>query len=150
MAHRRPTGAIQSAELEPSPAAQRANIARIHSEIARCKLELAELTEELAAAEERLDDIVYPVLTLPNEITSTIFVACLPIFVACLPSHGRVRPSPQTAPLLLAQVCGHWREVALATTELWSSFDLASAYPGSFRLLESWISRAKRSPLSLT
>ncbi|KAJ6537995.1 hypothetical protein B0H19DRAFT_877467, partial [Mycena capillaripes] len=55
---------------------------------------------------------VYPVLTLPFDITSRIFLHCLP-------SHGRVAPSPSKAPLLLAQICHHWREVALSTCGLW-------------------------------
>ncbi|KAJ7108306.1 hypothetical protein C8R44DRAFT_531522, partial [Mycena epipterygia] len=55
---------------------------------------------------------VYPALTLPNEITSQIFVACLP-------EDGRVTPSPHTAPLLLAQICRHWRNIATSTCELW-------------------------------
>ncbi|KAF8152014.1 hypothetical protein K438DRAFT_1433339, partial [Mycena galopus ATCC 62051] len=55
---------------------------------------------------------VYPVLTLPNEVISMIFVHCLP-------AHGRVRPSPRRAPLLLAQICTLWREIALSTGQLW-------------------------------
>ncbi|KAJ7652535.1 hypothetical protein DFH06DRAFT_537066 [Mycena polygramma] len=43
------------------------------------------------------------------------------IFVHCLPSHGRVSASPSRAPLLLAQICRHWREVAIATCGLWRS-----------------------------
>ncbi|KAJ7155173.1 hypothetical protein C8R46DRAFT_1005310 [Mycena filopes] len=142
MAHS-PAYALYSANLEPSHTVQRENVARIHFEIAKCERELAALKEELVAAEESLDRIIYPVLTLPNEITSKIFVVCLP-------SHGRVRPCPQTAPLVLAQVCGHWRDVALSTSELWCSVDLDSRSPGSSRVLEAWLSRAKRCPLSLT
>ncbi|KAJ7700511.1 hypothetical protein B0H17DRAFT_925554, partial [Mycena rosella] len=56
--------------------------------------------------------VIYPVLTLPTEITSRIFVHCLP-------KHRRVRPSPTTPPLTLAQICRHWREVALSTCQLW-------------------------------
>ncbi|KAJ7084938.1 hypothetical protein C8R44DRAFT_541434, partial [Mycena epipterygia] len=56
--------------------------------------------------------IVYPVLTIPNELTAKIFIRCLP-------DHGRVRPSEIAAPLLLAQVCRQWRDVALDTGDLW-------------------------------
>ncbi|KAF8193168.1 hypothetical protein K438DRAFT_1463251, partial [Mycena galopus ATCC 62051] len=55
---------------------------------------------------------VYPVLTLPPEITARIFMASLP-------SHGRVRPSQSTPPLLLAQICRHWREITLSSYKLW-------------------------------
>ncbi|KAJ7165750.1 hypothetical protein C8R46DRAFT_827033, partial [Mycena filopes] len=54
----------------------------------------------------------YPVLTLPNEITSKISTACLP-------TDGLVCPAPHAVPLLLAQICRHWRDVALSTSELW-------------------------------
>ncbi|KAJ6601608.1 hypothetical protein B0H10DRAFT_1762067, partial [Mycena sp. CBHHK59/15] len=54
----------------------------------------------------------YPILTLPNEITSQIFVHCLP-------THGRVRPSRQAVPLLLVHICRQWRDIALSTWELW-------------------------------
>ncbi|KAJ7652524.1 hypothetical protein DFH06DRAFT_907741, partial [Mycena polygramma] len=49
---------------------------------------------------------------LPFDITSRIFLHCLP-------SHGRVSASPSRAPLLLAQICRHWREAALSTCGLW-------------------------------
>ncbi|KAJ7029790.1 hypothetical protein C8F04DRAFT_887620, partial [Mycena alexandri] len=51
---------------------------------------------------------------LPTEITSSIFLQCLPI-------QERVEPPPSRAPLLLTQVCHHWRQVALVTCRLWSS-----------------------------
>ncbi|KAJ7479362.1 Alpha/Beta hydrolase protein [Mycena galericulata] len=34
----------------------------------------------------------------------------------CLPDHGRVRPSPQTAPLAVTQICRQWRESHFAPT----------------------------------
>ncbi|KAJ6457004.1 hypothetical protein C8R47DRAFT_916465, partial [Mycena vitilis] len=55
---------------------------------------------------------IYPVLTLPPEIIAQIFVACLP-------DHGRVRPSRDTAPILLAQICRQWRNIAISSSELW-------------------------------
>ncbi|KAJ7922486.1 hypothetical protein B0H13DRAFT_2317321 [Mycena leptocephala] len=61
--------------------------------------------------------LVYPVVTLPTEITARIFIECLP-------THGRVSPSPSTAPLVLAQICHGWRDIALSTPELWSSIRL--------------------------
>ncbi|KAJ7194385.1 hypothetical protein GGX14DRAFT_678896 [Mycena pura] len=91
-------------------------------------------------------DSFYPVLTLPNEIVSRIFVDCLP-------SHGRVHPIPGTAPLVFAQICRHWRDIAIATCKLWSSVDLTSK-PGwaniAQSLPESWLSRGKEHELSLT
>ncbi|KAJ7829631.1 hypothetical protein B0H13DRAFT_1916367 [Mycena leptocephala] len=67
-------------------------------------------------------------------------------------------PSATKAPLVLAQVCRHWRDVALATAGLWSSIDLKFKLygprnipdNGTIPLLRTWLSRAKRSPISLT
>ncbi|KAF7358458.1 F-box domain-containing protein [Mycena venus] len=99
---------------------------------------------------------------LPFELRSKIFLHCLP-------SNGRVRPSPQAAPLLLAQVCREWRAVALASPQLWSSIFLE--FPGSSNydglaslfgyeatasvdpttaLVDLWFSRARGYPLSVT
>ncbi|KAJ7101966.1 hypothetical protein C8R44DRAFT_592213, partial [Mycena epipterygia] len=84
----------------------------IQSEIARYKTYLERLEEEQSTLEASLALLVYPVLTLPTEITSRIFVDCLP-------THGRIIPSPSTAPLVLAQICRHWRDIALSTCKLW-------------------------------
>ncbi|KAJ7610582.1 hypothetical protein DFH06DRAFT_1246126 [Mycena polygramma] len=87
--------------------------------------------------ETKLSLIVYPVLTLPPEITARFFVACLP--------DGCVRPCSKSAPLLLAQICHQWREIAISTPELWASpairFDLRRrgappASDGNLHLLE--------------
>ncbi|KAJ6526327.1 hypothetical protein B0H19DRAFT_970621, partial [Mycena capillaripes] len=102
-----PTLAGNAAEL-------RANLAAIKAEIIRHKNELCILEKRERAVEERLAHVEYPVLALPPEITSRIFVECLP-------GHGRVIPSPNAAPLLLAQICRHWRDIALSTCQLWSS-----------------------------
>ncbi|KAJ7021539.1 hypothetical protein C8F04DRAFT_1402849 [Mycena alexandri] len=102
-------------------------------------------------------------LDLPFELTSKIFVFCLPI-------RGRVRPHRKLAPLLLAQICGRWRAVALETPQLWRSihleFSQASAYdsipllfglPGATAvedqtpaLLDLWFTRAGGHSLSIS
>ncbi|KAJ7893149.1 hypothetical protein B0H14DRAFT_2312559, partial [Mycena olivaceomarginata] len=78
---------------------------------------LAALEETQHQLERNLPLIVYRVLELPPELTARIFMVCLPC-------HGRVRPSPSSAPLTLAQVCRQWRKIAHATCELWSSLDV--------------------------
>ncbi|KAJ7138396.1 hypothetical protein C8R44DRAFT_976121 [Mycena epipterygia] len=102
-------------------------------------------------------------LELPYELTSQIFIHCLPL-------HRRVRPGRKRAPLQLAQICGQWRAVALATPELWSSiyleFPTGGPYDGipmllgipsvepvqdhTCDLLELWLARAADYPLSIT
>ncbi|KAJ7194410.1 hypothetical protein GGX14DRAFT_576354 [Mycena pura] len=123
----------------------RASLEEISGAILQQEALLSELRSKQQEFERRLGLVVYPVLTLPNEIISRIFVYCLP-------SHGRVRPTLQEAPLLLAQICRHWRVIALETCELWSSVDpnFKRTRKGIQSLLESWFSRGKEHPLSLT
>ncbi|KAJ7718276.1 hypothetical protein B0H16DRAFT_1609575 [Mycena metata] len=77
-------------------------------------------------------------------------------------SGSRVRPSPKLAPLLLAQICGDWRAVAISIPELWNSIHLnflpRVRYDGILvpapvtvvQLSDSWFTRAAGLPLSIT
>ncbi|KAJ7223557.1 hypothetical protein GGX14DRAFT_658502 [Mycena pura] len=138
---------IKLPDSQLSTQERRAALAKVKSQIALHKKSIEVLEKEREELEKDLSLVVYPVLTLPVEMTSRIFLQCLP-------SHGHVAPSPTTAPLLLAQICRHWREVALSTSRLWSSLYLSG---GSFRfdnerwrnLLQTWFARAEGSPLSL-
>ncbi|KAJ7160927.1 hypothetical protein C8R46DRAFT_810570, partial [Mycena filopes] len=69
------------------------------------------LTEEKIAIQKSLDSIIYPILTIPFEITVEIFVHCLPEF----PNH----PNAAVAPMLLARICRQWRNIACSTPRLW-------------------------------
>ncbi|KAJ7208321.1 hypothetical protein GGX14DRAFT_634029 [Mycena pura] len=124
---------------------QRAALSKLNAELAQFKTHIPALEQKRQAIIDRLNAVVYPVLTLPPEITSRIFVHCLP-------HHGRVRPSPRSAPLVLTQICGRWRAIALSTGELWTSLDVTANVlrPGRDDLLKTWFSRAKRYPLSWT
>ncbi|KAJ7119470.1 hypothetical protein C8R44DRAFT_788134 [Mycena epipterygia] len=90
--------------------------------------------------------LYYPVLTLPFDIISQIFVYCLP-------KEDDALPWRTEAPLLLAGICRDWREVALCTHELWNTIHLGLR-PHSLlkakRLLEFWIPRAGTFPLSMS
>ncbi|KAJ7656792.1 hypothetical protein DFH06DRAFT_1328337 [Mycena polygramma] len=142
-------------ETKTGPAQLRAAFEAVNREILRQPTHLSELEAQRHILELKLGQIVYPVLSLPPEIITQIFIECLP-------PHGRVRPSPIAPPLSLAQTCGVWREIALDTRELWRSVDVAFTkdfYPnvkkhvpnnGALPTMEMWFSRAKGQPLSLT
>ncbi|KAJ7939520.1 hypothetical protein B0H13DRAFT_1587148, partial [Mycena leptocephala] len=88
-----------------------------------------------------------PALKLPYELTAKIFSYCLPA--------RRVRPDLTKAPLQVAQICGHWRAIALATPELWSSVLLefwGNNYSGDdiCDFFNLWLIRAADYPLSIT
>ncbi|KAJ7668777.1 hypothetical protein DFH06DRAFT_1039284, partial [Mycena polygramma] len=143
-----------SGSLSSSSAPQlRAALEAVNQGILRQQMYLSELDKQQDTLELKLAQIVYPVLSLPPEITARIFVECLPV-------HGRVRPSPTAPPLLLAQICRDWRETALNTCELWHSVDVAFAKQhwdlpdiandGALPIMKTWLSRAKGHHLSLT
>ncbi|KAJ7607129.1 hypothetical protein DFH06DRAFT_1112039 [Mycena polygramma] len=144
---------VMSVPLSSSTTPQlRASLEAVNRAIWRHKMYLSELEAQRRTLELKLAQIVYPVHSLPPEIIALIFVDCLP-------DHRRVRPSPMAPPLLLAQICRDWREVALGTCELWRSLDVAFIQRGRDRtdvpndgalpIMKTWLSRAKGHPLSV-
>jgi hypothetical protein len=88
----------------------------------------------------------YPVLTLPFDITSQIFVYCLPPEADALSRRTE-------APLLLTGICRDWRDTAIATHELWNTIHLElrqHTVTKAFPLLHFWLPRAGNLPLSMS
>ena len=75
---------------------------------------------------------------LPVEILSKIFLHCLPdnfVFLPCT----------TMAPVILSQICGYWRQVALATPNLWVIVSVSGRrhYDSSYlSLLRLWMERS--------
>ncbi|KAJ7181566.1 hypothetical protein C8R43DRAFT_1229409 [Mycena crocata] len=95
-------------------------------------------------------EVVYPVHTLPLEITAEIFLQC----AASAPADT---PDPQHAPWLLLNICQRWRMIALSVPELWSTLCVDfDSIPGGFadgqieEFAESWLARACARPVSFT
>lgn len=91
------------------------------------------------------ENVIAPIECLPPELLSEIFLACLPGF---MPS----RMYSHYAPLLLGQVCQHWRDVAKNTPALWSSISI-NLRPGKIEadvaMTMTHLSRSGGMPLSL-
>ncbi|KAJ7138230.1 hypothetical protein C8R44DRAFT_944780 [Mycena epipterygia] len=102
---------------------------------------IAALTVERQSLQAESDSIIYPVLSLPTEITTEVLKNCLP-------TDSLPYPSPSTAPLLLTQICRQWRYVALHTHDLWRS--LLFENDASVEMLKLWLSRAGDLPLEYT
>ncbi|KAJ7235401.1 hypothetical protein C8J57DRAFT_1530833 [Mycena rebaudengoi] len=101
--------------------------------------------KEQQQLQSALARVVFPVLTLPTEIVSRIFIICRP-------TDSHLQPSRSTAPLLVAQICRQWREIALETSELWASVYIrpVETRPNPPReFLATQLRRAKGFPLSL-
>ncbi|KAJ7479754.1 hypothetical protein FB451DRAFT_1239747 [Mycena latifolia] len=89
-----------------------------------------------------------PVLDLPNEIVSEIFINVLPIYPHRPPPIGRLSPT------LLGQICSQWRDIALSTPQLWRAIELklvnCAASASYLAILQTWLARSRDSRLSLS
>jgi len=141
-------------------------LAQISSELARVRAlyeELENQHKQLADemdAHRRLLSLLGRDL-LPTDILQEIFLSCLPT------SHDSIMTKKE-APVLLTQVCSHWRRVALNTPLLWASIhipitsaeevgdasfsDAATDLRMTKRVsaVREWLSRSKDCPLSFT
>ncbi|KAJ6481847.1 hypothetical protein C8R45DRAFT_313381 [Mycena sanguinolenta] len=93
-------------------------VAQMQAQVRDLKRSITELRAEQDIAQQRIDSFkYYPVLTLPNEIISEIFLHFLPAYPAYPPLFGT--PSPTS----LTQICRKWRGLALATPGLWRAIE---------------------------
>ncbi|KAJ6454860.1 hypothetical protein C8R45DRAFT_1037373 [Mycena sanguinolenta] len=146
----------KDAAANATTADHRAALADLEAEIARFKNYAAHyisaLEKQKKDVEIQLQEVVYPILSLPAEILANIFVACLP-------ESSCRRFSRAHAPLLLMQVCRHWKDIAVSTSELWNCLDIpcldvsqasAKTMVRHGVLSGPWLSRAQSRPLSFT
>ncbi|KAJ7661925.1 hypothetical protein DFH06DRAFT_1191043 [Mycena polygramma] len=127
-------------------AADRARIASLNAQISDLERALAALRSEKALVEKRLVLYKYPVLTLPNEIVSDIFIHFLPAYPSCPPLAGKLSPTS------LTHVCRQWREIALTTPVLWRAIELSAADHPLQQLstvFDLWLDRSRSCPLSV-
>ncbi|KAJ7227867.1 hypothetical protein B0H12DRAFT_1223662 [Mycena haematopus] len=131
--------------------ADRARLFELNARIVDLERSLSALHTKQDLVQERLDAYKYPVLTLPNEITSLIFLHFLPIYPAAPPLSGLDSPTS------LTYVCRHWRDVALGTPALWRAIKLIDhfdnimtyAYEQRRHICDAWIKRSRSFPLSI-
>ncbi|KAJ7045064.1 hypothetical protein C8F04DRAFT_522805 [Mycena alexandri] len=130
----------------------RARLAEAETSIVELTSRLKDLEDLRGLIQTQLDDIVYPVLTLPPEIVSNIFLQCLPPPPVLSARHGKIGPNPTLAPLLLLQICRVWRQMALSTPHLWDSLHLRLEFlgPETQKVIVDWLGRAGSCPLTLT
>ncbi|KAF7352372.1 SAM-dependent MTase TRM10-type domain-containing protein [Mycena venus] len=96
----------------------RKRLEQLEMQIAENKRLLRQLEQNRTAVERELHaTAVFPVATLPNEVTAEIFNHWTPHFdVHKIQGYSRSAPS-----IALAAVCRAWRNLALATPSLWST-----------------------------
>ncbi|KAJ7805963.1 hypothetical protein B0H13DRAFT_1743983 [Mycena leptocephala] len=126
--------------------ADRIRLVGIEAEILDLERSIAALRVEKTQVQGRLGSYKYPVLTLPNEIVSEIFIHFLPPYPQCPPLTG-IR-----SPTALTQICRRWRAVALATPALWRAIGLSGdrkTFERQRHIVDTWLSRSRFCPLSI-
>ncbi|KAJ7899655.1 hypothetical protein B0H13DRAFT_1528413, partial [Mycena leptocephala] len=88
-------------------------VANIEAQSWHLERSLSALREEKILAQEQHDSYKYPVLTLPKETVSEIFMHVLPAYPSFPPLTGFLSPT------LLTHICRTWREIALSIPALW-------------------------------
>ncbi|KAJ7029989.1 hypothetical protein C8F04DRAFT_1114951 [Mycena alexandri] len=101
--------------------------------------ELKQLVHSKSAVQRQLNSLRDPVARLPLEISSEIFLWCLP-------DHSP-RPGASIAPMLLLNICQTWTQIALSNSVLWTSITLD--FPAA-EILRLWFERARNATLSVT
>ncbi|KAF7326443.1 hypothetical protein MSAN_02513100 [Mycena sanguinolenta] len=136
-----PVSAVPQVQPGPSMSVEelQTRIAKLSAEIQTQKEVLRQLEESKCTAQRELNAMRDPVARLPLELSSKIFLRCLP----SSPSPSK----PHAAPILLMKICRAWTDVALATPALWAVIDLRHS---RVDVLQSWLHRARRCLLSIT
>ncbi|KAJ7644541.1 hypothetical protein FB45DRAFT_1053275 [Roridomyces roridus] len=113
----------------------RARLAEIARQIGVLEAKIAVLRDEQQSVEADLEGLVYPILTLPNEITSEIFFQYVDVEIGA---------DPIQSPMYLTWVCRSWRDVAVSTPRLWINFQRHFV-----PFLPLWLSRTGNLPVTV-
>ncbi|KAF7332505.1 F-box domain-containing protein [Mycena kentingensis (nom. inval.)] len=114
----------------------RLQICRLELEIDRQEANLSAKRSLLCELQSKLArrNPTFPILSLPPEITSEIFVHCLPEELA--PANYN------KAPFVLLRVCKAWNRVAMSTPALWTKVDLSRLDGRAIQTLECMSKRS--------
>ncbi|KAJ7464657.1 hypothetical protein B0H11DRAFT_69890 [Mycena galericulata] len=119
-----------------------AQIEKISADIAGQKKILADLEKSKSLVQRQLNAVRDPVARLPLEISSEIFLRCLP---------PRSDPGAHRVPMLFLNICNAWTDIALSTPGLWATIRIAMPRAEGFvELLAAWLQRARSHPLSVS
>lgn len=132
---------------QPSPTfhpVSSGNLRQLDLEIAHIEAALDELRTRKAVLKRQVNHIVAPVLRLPPEISSEIFIRCID-------DVWRNHCSRISVLFALGSICGAWRDLTWAMPWLWNkiSVDLDRSSASRCALLEGWLSRSRNYPLSI-
>ncbi|KAJ7051967.1 hypothetical protein C8F01DRAFT_1236931 [Mycena amicta] len=135
------------------PLSLRKELEQVEDNIASLEAQLAELRRLRKLLLSGLSNIVYPILTLPTELTIEIFtyyVESVRIGFHDYAFNGRTQPTPFPSPIVLASVCRAWRDIALNSAALWCRLDISNRREAAIPALRNCLSRSATQPLSLS
>ncbi|KAJ7176180.1 hypothetical protein C8R43DRAFT_555315 [Mycena crocata] len=124
----------------------RKRIETLDLQISALETALRDCKAERRSLKTYLNGYIYPVLTLPNELVSEIFVQSLS------PASARLSEAGRDSPLFLGHICHTWRQIAISTPSLWTQIVLAAsptAAESHLNLLDIWLTRSRDCPISL-
>ncbi|KAJ7512441.1 hypothetical protein B0H11DRAFT_481758 [Mycena galericulata] len=108
----------------------------------RQKEEQKILEQRRSDAQRQLNDIRDPVSRLPRELSSIIFIHCLPTFLS--------KPGALNVPMVFLNVCNTWADIARSIPALWDAIHVNFPRAQGFKeLFGSWLDRAQTRPLSI-
>ncbi|KAJ7174039.1 hypothetical protein C8R43DRAFT_976969 [Mycena crocata] len=119
-----------------------ARLEQLSSSISRQREILIGLEKAKSDTQGQLNAILDPMALLPLEISSQIFVRCLP---------PESRLDARHTPMLLLNVCRAWTHIALSTPSLWATIRVVGPRVSAFReLFSAWLERSRTFPLSIS
>ncbi|KAJ7464799.1 hypothetical protein B0H11DRAFT_2198011 [Mycena galericulata] len=119
-----------------------AQIEKLSADIAGQKKILANLEKSKSLVQRQLNAVRDPVARLPLEISSEIFLRCLPPLS---------EPGAHHVPMLFLNICNIWTDIALSTPALWATIRIVLPRADGFaELLAKWVQRAGSHPLSVS
>ncbi|KAJ6558215.1 hypothetical protein B0H19DRAFT_1070757 [Mycena capillaripes] len=120
----------------------RERIVKLSAEIQLQTELLKKLEHDKSLVQRQLNAILDPMVRLPLEISSEIFLQSLPPFP---------EPGTRNLPQLLLNVCNAWTDIVLFTPSLWTAIKIT--FPCTRGLedsLRAWLQRAGNHPLSIS
>ncbi|KAK6977948.1 F-box domain-containing protein [Favolaschia claudopus] len=123
-------------------------ILELKDKISAIQRSISELRATKRSIQQRISSYKYPVLTLPTEIITHIFLHCIPLYPEPPPLVGL------RSPTTLTNICRKWRQIALATPRLWRALKLTPSYmlpPEEIvaSIVALWTERSACTPLSI-
>ncbi|KAJ3513669.1 hypothetical protein NLJ89_g2824 [Agrocybe chaxingu] len=120
--------------------------------------------EALLQSTKNYRAILSPARVSPSPIRRLSHDAMKEIFIACLPRNRNPSMCSDEPPMLLTQVSSQWRDIALATPQLWAAIHIAvptdlgesgDAYleeliQRRFAAVDKWLERSGALPLSIS